>query len=191
MVVANWPIRARDLPLLCYKLSCKQPFLPHFEFLLEYHYDVKFQETTSIQPWLIQCLKIKFLERFLQLLELKCMAVEKKKTALSSRGVEIQNWTMPWHAWAKNRLDCSFSFCLHFYSVAVISGGLFRLRSINRLTEASKKRAIIVIWKNKSNNKSTILNTVVLSTIFTSTYNSYKWLKYYFNRQTTSFLYQS
>ena len=42
-----------------------------------------------------------------------------------------------------------------------------------------------------SNSESTILNTVVMSTIFTSTHKSYKRLKYYFNRQTTSFSYQS
>ena len=109
------------------------------------------------------------------------MHSRRKKKALSSRRVEIQNWAMPWHAWAKNRLDCSFSFCLHFCSIAVIRGGLFRLRSINRLLKHPEKGAIEVIWKNKSNNRSTILNTVVMSTIFTSTHNSYKWLKYYFN----------
>jgi len=62
-----------------FKLSFNQPFLPHFEFLFEYHYDVTFHVTTSIQPWLIQCLKRKFLRSFLQLLELKCMAVEEKQ----------------------------------------------------------------------------------------------------------------
>ena len=33
-----------------FKLSCNQPFLPHFEFLFEYHYDVTFHVTTSLQP---------------------------------------------------------------------------------------------------------------------------------------------
>ena len=62
-----------------FKLSGNQPFLPHFEFLFEYHYDVTFHVTRSIQPWLIQCLKRKFLKSFLQLLELKCMVVEDKQ----------------------------------------------------------------------------------------------------------------
>ena len=38
--------------------------------------------TTSIQPWLIQCLKRKFLKSFLQLLELNCMAVQEKQLYL-------------------------------------------------------------------------------------------------------------
>ena len=63
----------------CFKLSGNQPFLFHFEFLFEYHYDVTFHVTRSIQPWLIQCLKRKFLKSFLQLLELKCMVVEDKQ----------------------------------------------------------------------------------------------------------------
>ena len=37
---------------------------------------------TSLQPWLIQRLERKFLESFLQLLELKCMAVEEKQLYL-------------------------------------------------------------------------------------------------------------
>ena len=45
--------------------------------------------TTSLQPQLIQRLERKFLESFVQLLELKCMTVE-EKTALSSRGVETK-----------------------------------------------------------------------------------------------------
>ena len=62
-----------------FKLSGNQSFLPHFEFLCEYQYDVTFHVTRSIQPWLIQCLKRKFLKSFLQLLELKCMVVEDKQ----------------------------------------------------------------------------------------------------------------
>ena len=38
--------------------------------------------TTLIQPWLIQCLKRKFLKSFLQLLELNCMAVQEKQLYL-------------------------------------------------------------------------------------------------------------
>ena len=59
-----------------FKLSYNQPFLPHFEFLFEYHYDVTFHVTTSLQPQLIQRVERKFLESFFQILELKCMAVE-------------------------------------------------------------------------------------------------------------------
>ena len=65
-----------------FKLSCNQPFLPDFEFLFEYLYDVTFHVTTLIQPWLIQCLKRKFLKSFLQLLELNCMAVQEKQLYL-------------------------------------------------------------------------------------------------------------
>ena len=65
-----------------FKLSCNQPFPPHFEFLYEYHYNVTFKVTTSLQPQLIQRLERKFLESFLQLLELKCVAVEEKQLYL-------------------------------------------------------------------------------------------------------------
>ena len=41
-----------------------------------------FHVTKSLQPQLIQRLEIKFLESFLQLLELKCMAVEEKQLYL-------------------------------------------------------------------------------------------------------------
>ena len=65
-----------------FKLSCNQPFLPHFEFLFECHYGVTFDVTTSLQPQLIQRLEGKFLESFLQLLELKCVAVEEEQLYL-------------------------------------------------------------------------------------------------------------
>ena len=53
-----------------FTLSCNQPFLPHFEFLFEYQYNVTFYVTTSLHPLLIQRLERKFLKSFLQLLEL-------------------------------------------------------------------------------------------------------------------------
>ena len=65
-----------------FKLSCNQPFIPRFEFLFEYHYDVTFHVGTLLHPLLIQRLERKFLKSFLQLLELKCMAVEEKQLYL-------------------------------------------------------------------------------------------------------------
>ena len=47
--------------------------------------------TTSLQPQLIQRLERKFLESFLQLLELKCMAVEEKQLYLREERVETIN----------------------------------------------------------------------------------------------------
>ena len=41
-----------------FKLSWNQPFLPHFEFLFEYHYGVTFYASTSLQR-----LDRKFIER--------------------------------------------------------------------------------------------------------------------------------
>ena len=82
--------------------------------------------TSSFQPWLIQCLKRKFLKSFLELLELKCMAVEEKQLYLRGGSrPKIKPCLNMFEYWLNDSLSGNL---VSFYIVSLVFKLLFSSR---------------------------------------------------------------
>ena len=95
----------------CFKLSCNQPFLPQFEFLFEYYYEVMHVSRDYITSTLINLMPWKKVsQKFFATFRIKMHCRRRKTAGGGERVVETVNWAMPSQATSRTIMSTVHTF---------------------------------------------------------------------------------